>query len=68
MMDVPNGYGRTAMIVVMTPAMVGITISLEEKPSFRAWPKNGVHTIVLGWFWIFEICRLKGPMSLGKMR
>ena len=24
MMDVPNGYGRTAMIVTMTTAMVGI--------------------------------------------
>ena len=26
MMDVPNGYGRTALIVTMTTAMVGITI------------------------------------------
>ena len=33
--------------------------SLEEKPSFRAWPKNGVRTIVLCWFWFFEICRSK---------
>ena len=53
--------GRTYPKYTETKSLTGTPnrFSLKEKPSFRAWPKNGVHTIVLGWFWIFEICRLK---------
>ena len=41
MMDVPNGCGRTAMIVTMTTAMVGITICDDSDDDYGDWDDGG---------------------------